>query len=189
VSDHLLPGDDHVTPPRVPNKYAFMNIFWGLLFIVVDIKIDNIDFLVPDLIGYVVIYAALQRLGVEAVDFRRARPFAVGGAIASVFAMIPMSPIQPFAILQTLFDMVLIWHVCNGIVCLADRRNNAGLSAAAINGRRLYLAAAVINVLAAPLGLAAPDVLRILVVPVVAFSLIATLLVMLLLTRASAEAA
>jgi hypothetical protein len=40
-------GNYEVEPTRIPSQRAFMQIFWGLLFIAVDIKVNELDVLVP----------------------------------------------------------------------------------------------------------------------------------------------
>jgi hypothetical protein len=58
-------------------RSAFLRIFWGLLFVALDIRLSSIDFLLPDFIGYILIVSGLNLLTSEHQWFRRARLFAI----------------------------------------------------------------------------------------------------------------
>lgn len=55
---------------------GFISIFWGLLFVVLDIRIGSIDLILPDFIGYILIFKGLTLLAPEHRSFRKARVFA-----------------------------------------------------------------------------------------------------------------
>jgi hypothetical protein len=57
-------------------REGFISIFWGLLFIVVDIRIGPIDFILPDFVGYILIFKGLTSLASEHRDFRKAKALA-----------------------------------------------------------------------------------------------------------------
>ena len=58
-------------------KVAFNRIFWGLLFVVLDIRIDSIDLFLPDFVGYILIVSGLGLLTPHDKWFRRARVMAI----------------------------------------------------------------------------------------------------------------
>jgi len=56
---------------------GFMRIFWGLLFVALDIRFSSIDFLLPDFIGYILIVSGLGLLVQHHQWFRIARVLAI----------------------------------------------------------------------------------------------------------------
>lgn len=58
-------------------KVGFNRIFWGLLFVVLDLRIDSIDLLLPDFVGYILIASGLGLLAPHDKWFRRARVAAI----------------------------------------------------------------------------------------------------------------
>ena len=54
-------------------RESFTSIFWGLLFVVLDIRIGPLDLFLPDFIGYLLIFKGLSLLAPEHRGFRRAR--------------------------------------------------------------------------------------------------------------------
>jgi len=56
---------------------GFMRIFWGLLFVALDIRFSSVDLILPDFIGYILIVSGLNRLVQHHQWFRAARVLAV----------------------------------------------------------------------------------------------------------------
>src|SRR6185503_7701799 len=56
---------------------GFMRIFWGLLFVALDIRFSPVDFLLPDFIGYILIVSGLGLLVQHHQWFRIARVLAI----------------------------------------------------------------------------------------------------------------
>ncbi|HZI61313.1 MAG TPA: hypothetical protein VFD62_11395 [Pyrinomonadaceae bacterium] len=56
---------------------GFNLIFWGLLFVVLDIRISSVDLVLPDFVGYILIASGLSRLASHHQWFRTARIFAI----------------------------------------------------------------------------------------------------------------
>lgn len=52
---------------------GFNRIFWGLLFVVLDIRISSLDLVLPDFVGYILIVSGLSRLTPYHQWFRTAR--------------------------------------------------------------------------------------------------------------------
>jgi len=71
-------------------REAFIRIFWGLLFVALDIRISSIDLILPDFIGYILIVKGLNSLAPEHRGFRRARVFAVIMIFLSIPSLIEM---------------------------------------------------------------------------------------------------
>jgi hypothetical protein len=58
-------------------KVGFNRIFWGLIFVVLDIRINSIDLFLPDFVGYILIASGLGLLAPYDKWFRRARVIAI----------------------------------------------------------------------------------------------------------------
>lgn len=58
-------------------KVGFNLIFWGLLFVVLDIRISSVDLFLPDFVGYILIVSGLSRLAPYHQWFRTARILAI----------------------------------------------------------------------------------------------------------------
>ncbi len=58
-------------------KVGFKRIFWGLLFVVLDIRINSFDLFLPDFVGYILIVSGLGFLAPHDKWFRRARVMAI----------------------------------------------------------------------------------------------------------------
>jgi len=58
-------------------KVGFNRIFWGLLFVVLDIRLNSIDLFLPDFVGYILIVSGLGLLAPHDKWFRRARVMAI----------------------------------------------------------------------------------------------------------------
>lgn len=56
---------------------GFNRIFWGLLFVVLDIRISSVDLVLPDFVGYILIVSGLSRLAPHHQWFRTARILAI----------------------------------------------------------------------------------------------------------------
>jgi hypothetical protein len=78
-------------------REAFISIFWGLLFVVLDIRIGSIDLVLPDFIGYILIYKGLTSLAPEHRGFRAARVLAATMFFVSIPSLVEMSgnPMDP----------------------------------------------------------------------------------------------
>jgi len=58
-------------------KVGFNRIFWGLLFVILDIRVNSIDLFLPDFVGYILIASGLSLLAPYDKWFRRARVLAI----------------------------------------------------------------------------------------------------------------
>lgn len=56
---------------------GFMRIFWGLLFVALDIRFSSIDLILPDFVGYILIASGLSLLAPHNKWFRTARVLAI----------------------------------------------------------------------------------------------------------------
>lgn len=113
---------------------SLMSIFWGLVLIVVDIKLNDFDLLFPDFLGYILIYGALVTLAQVSPRFGIAKPYAAAMVIVSIVEMMHINPFSIVSTLGIVLDFLMIWHACNGIIELALQRRNISL----LKKRNLY---------------------------------------------------
>lgn len=58
-------------------QVGFNRIFWGLLLVVLDLRVNSVDLFLPDFLGYILIASGLGLLVQYDRWFRRARPLAI----------------------------------------------------------------------------------------------------------------
>jgi hypothetical protein len=58
-------------------RAGFIRIFWGLLFVVLDVRINSLDLFLPDFVGYILIVTGLTMLAPYDEWFRRLKPIAM----------------------------------------------------------------------------------------------------------------
>jgi len=78
-------------------RNAFTSIFWGLLFVVLDIRIGSIDLILPDFIGYILLFQGLTALAPDHRSFRTARVLAAVMIVGSLPSLIEVGtdPVDP----------------------------------------------------------------------------------------------
>jgi hypothetical protein len=165
----------------------FMRIFWGLVFIVVDIKLNDFDLLLPDFVGYFLIYTALAKLQEIHPRFRIAKLYAASMVFVSTSELLHIDLLSIVSASGIVLDFLMIWHTCAGIIELALQRGNLSLVRAATNRRALYFVLATTGLFARIVAFVAPDLTGALIIPLVVFGLTVVLLIMFLMRKASIE--
>lgn len=166
---------------------SFMRIFWGLLFIILDININDLDLILPDFFGYILIYTALASLEQLHPRFGKAKPYAAAMVIVSLAEMLHINPLSVLRILEIILNLLMIWHICTAISEVALERSNNSLSDMATKRRTLYMVVSLTQLIVAAIVLVAPELIGVIAVPLIVFTLTAVLLVMMLMRRASLE--
>jgi len=166
---------------------SFMRIFWGLLFIILDIKLNDLDLILPDFIGYILICTALASLEQLHPRFGKAKLYAAAMVIVSLAEMLRINPFSVLRILEIVLNLLMIWHTCTAIREVALERSNISLSDTATKRRTLYMVVSLTHLLVAATVLVAPDLVVTIAVPLIIFTLTAVLMVMMLVRRASME--
>ena len=105
---------------------GFNLIFWGLLFVVLDIRISSVDLVLPDFVGYILIAIGLSRLAPHHQWFRTARILAIVLVFVSLTTLVEIAVDAKQAPrlkrewistltgeLSTFDDIALILHVCS----------------------------------------------------------------------------
>ena len=76
------------------NRKGFHNVYWGLVFVVLDVRIGPYDVFLPDIVGWVLIAMGVHRLSSDHPPFGRLTRLAVFLAVVSLidFPTVKMSP-------------------------------------------------------------------------------------------------
>ena len=172
---------------------GYKKLFWGFIFMF-DFRIGNLDIL-PDIIGYILFYIALNYLEDRNTYFGNAKKFALPMIFVSIFDIYQVSiPIQElgneplgfFAIIIgsiiAIVNLFMVYNICKGIAREADKIQDYDLSAKATFRWKLYLANSIILLT----GILIPPILAIFLIFIVIFAIV-TYLLMLGLMRTSAE--
>jgi hypothetical protein len=168
-------------------RAAFMQLFWGLLIIAVDVKFEGFDAILPDPIGYVFMISALRYLSRIGSDFSKAMPYAVLAGIVSIPLTFSFDPHFVLTLLSVVLDAVTIWYICSGIIQVAMERGNSDLVVVAETRRKWYATAALASLTVASLNVVFPELAVLLLLPVALIVFAGGVLVMLLLRRAAIE--
>lgn len=176
-------------------KLGFSKIYWGFLFFF-DFRIQGFDIL-PDIIGYWLIYLGLKELVSMSLHFAVAKKYSVILGILSVFDLYQVQmPIQQFnidplsgliilmGIIITILDLLMVFHLCYGIAELAKGRGVIDLESIALNRWRYYLYLRIATAVAVPIALIIPPLVILLVIPLIVISIIVFLLMMGLMKQA-----
>ncbi len=163
-----------------------MQIFWGILVVVVDVKLERLDVLI-DPVGYFLIFNALGPLGSVQENFGTAKPFALAALLVSIPATFGFNPAQLTFVLETALGICLFWLICTGILRLATAQGKVNLSASALRVRTLIVMTYVVNAFVVAVAQPTPEIGQVLAVPAVGFSLVVMALSLFLLRSASIE--
>lgn len=182
-------------------KDAFMKMFWGFLFIFLDIRINGIDFVLPDFFGYILIVFGLAALSGLHPRFRKANAYAKIMVLLSFLDLVEMRRVigrrggltvwhhslWPLTLLAMILNLIMVWHICRAISELSEASGNRNLADTATVRWKLYVGVAVIVWCIGLLALAESDLARLAVIPTVIFAIVAMILLMGLMLRASRE--
>ena len=175
---------------------GFRRIFWGLILVVLDLRLDESIDLLPDFLGFVLVTMGLGLLAPLSGRFRTARVLA---------AMLIVLSLADFAtptreegaewfdgwraleIFVDVVDVAMVWLLCGGIASLARRRGLPDLRYRAQMRRGLYLGFQVVSWVLLFALKDAPEPPVALVLGLVVFAFVVMLLLMGLMLRAARE--
>lgn len=174
---------------------GFGSIFWGFLFMF-DFRIQGVDIL-PNFIGYLFMYSGLGNLSSYSSEFGNAKKYSIPLAVLSVFSLyqvqnpVEQVTIDPLSIglfavgiITTVLDLLLVNHLCLGIIDLAKDQSNDALQELAHHRWKYYLYYKVIFIIWIPLGVVAPFLLVIGFIPMFIISIAVLVLMMALMKKA-----
>jgi uncharacterized membrane protein len=173
---------------------GFGSIFWGFLFMF-DFRIQGLDIL-PNVIGYLLMYFGLGKLSSYSSEFDNAKKYSIPLAVLSLFSLyqvqkpVGQMTFDPFSvvlllvgIITTVLDLLLVYHLCLGIIYLAKNQSNNELQDLAQRRWKYYLFYKVIFTVWFPLGLIAPILFTIGFIPLFVFSITVVVLMMTLMKK------
>jgi hypothetical protein len=117
----------------------FGQIFWGLLFAILDLNINGFD-LLPDFVGYFLIAAGCSGLASESKHFSTAQTWSLTLAIlALVSFVIPNDLDTLFGFLRLAVDCAMMWFLLGGVMEFTTARERLDLSERASHRRVAYV--------------------------------------------------
>lgn len=157
---------------------GFSNMFWGFLIILLDFRIDGFD-IIPDFIGYWMIYIGLGELSTWNVHFKAARKYVpILGILAVLDSFQFQRPINEFSLepmviggfilglVLSVIDLLMVYNICKGISEIAEKSNLTDLSLKAMNRWQLYLYVKIGFMIIWPFMLISPGFVVVLGIPI-----------------------
>ena len=156
----------------------FEYVFWGLLLVTVDVRIQRFDIL-PDFLGYLLVLAGCRGLVAASPDFGTAAIFS--GLLIPVSLLDFVTP-SPAAIALTFVGLLLncgvIWFLLGGIMSLGASYQRPDLATKADERRRAYIIGAGVAMLGILVGQASPGTGSLLVILAAVVMLVLVVLVL-----------
>jgi hypothetical protein len=117
----------------------FAQIFWGLLLVLLDFRINRVD-LFPDFLGYILVAIGCRELANVSRHFATANTFAwVSVGLALLGFLLSRGVAQVFGLVALAVDCAMMWFLLGGIMELALARQRADLAQRASNRRIAYV--------------------------------------------------
>lgn len=172
---------------------GFSTLFWGFLFVFFDFRFNRFD-LLPDLIGYIVVFSGFSRLASVHDYFRKAKYASIPLLLFSILDLlgIPLQmhistdgssnlslPVILVSLAFALVDLYMMYHLCKGIGYVAKLTGEAHLQRMA-EVRWSYYLWLTLLLFALPL-LASVHILSVLGLLIIPLFILSTILYILLL--------
>jgi low temperature requirement protein LtrA len=165
----------------------FAQIFWGLLLVILDLRINRIDIL-PDFLGYILVALGCGGLTSFSRDFSTARTLSwILVAFALVGYVLHGSAATVFGILNLAVDCAMMWFLLGGVMELAMARQRSDLSERASNRRIAYVVVMCLATLASLVAQGSRELAVVMVVVLVICILPLLFLILHLIHRAKHE--
>lgn len=172
---------------------GFSKIFWGFIFLF-DFRFNGVD-IIPDFIGFILIYFGLQKLVEKNNNFELAKNLAFPLIFISVFDIyqiqkpenniITMSGIGLIiGVVFTILNLIMVYRICLGISEIANERSENELATKSMNRWTLYLINQIIIWFMSLTSFVFKNSLAILVLPVIIFSFVVYILMLMLFKEA-----
>ena len=111
------------------------NIFWGLLLLLFDIKINEIS-LLPDFVGYLLIYFGMKEHNLKhgTIDaYAKAQPWAIAGTVFSAIFWLPLFDAGYIpTIVGIALHLVVTWFIARGVQQM-EQQSEREISASRLN--------------------------------------------------------
>jgi hypothetical protein len=118
---------------------CFGKVFWGLLLVVLNLKIEGID-LLPDFIGYILVAVGCRGLENASPCFSKACLLSGVLAVLSLIGFILVDGAAiAYGIVVLVVDSAMMWFLLGGVMELAEARVRMDLFVRASNRRNAYV--------------------------------------------------
>lgn len=179
---------------------AYNRIFWGYLLVLLDLRIQTLD-IIPDFIGFMMIFVALGTLAAQHEDYGQARPFAL---ILIFFSLVELFQLPQTNLLQTplsaqntvllmigqvaaIVQLFMVYRICRAVAALAAVQGLPDLEGKAKARWRFFFGITAVILAATPFMLNLTDEWKILFLVLVILGFAANLLIMLLVRGAGRQ--
>ncbi len=141
----------------------YSNLFWGFMLVLINIRIGGVSIL-PDFVGFILIYYALNKLALQHHSYGKAKPF----AFMLIFLALPniyegptqnllYNPLTSQSLLLLLLgqiyvvmQIVMIYYICRAITGLAEERDLTELLQYNRSVWRFYLVVSGVSLFVTP---------------------------------------
>jgi uncharacterized membrane protein len=124
----------------------FIQIFWGLLLVILDFQINGLDVL-PDILGYILVALGCRGLSEASPHFSTAAILAWIMVVLAVVSLAMRVNFPPLSIVYMVIDCAMMWFLLGGVIQLADSRQRRDLSQRASGRRIAYVTIASLSTL------------------------------------------
>ena len=126
----------------------FALIFWGLLLVFLNFRIDHVDIL-PDFVGYILVAVGCSRLSGASRCFPTARSLSCVLVLFDVLSYaLSGSAATSFNLLERIVHCTMMWFLLGGLMELAQAQHRTDLSDRASRYRAAYVVAMCLATLA-----------------------------------------
>lgn len=171
---------------------GFNNLFWGFILTQFDFRVEGLNML-PDTMGYLIIYHGLEQLMEHNKHFKTARIIALPLVFLSIFDLFTVNQLAhdikawvflTGGIVTGVVDLLLVYHICIGIAELALASRHDDLEIPAYKRWRYYLYAKICYLILTPVMIMGPRWTGILLLPLFITVIISAILLLKLISRA-----
>lgn len=179
---------------------VYNSMFWGFIFALLDFRVSAID-IIPDFIGFIMIFSALGKLTAQHEYFGKARPFAFALILLALPDLIqlqannllenPMSSqLLGFVLNGQIFmiaELFMVFWICKAIYTLAQQTGLSDLAARARSRWHFFLGITAGVIFITPFTYNLPEEWQALFIVMVISGFAANLLIMFLIRSAGRE--
>ena len=115
-------------------------LFWGLLLVIFDFRLSDLD-LLPDFLGYIIVAVGAAGLIEASARFRTARNLSWALAFLSVAGLFFVRDVSVvLGLINTALDCAMVWYLLGGVMDISTAKGRPDLAGQASNRRVAYLA-------------------------------------------------
>jgi hypothetical protein len=166
----------------------FNQIFWGLLLVILDLRLSRIDVL-PDFIGYILVALGCGGLVALSSQFSTARIVSWILVVSSLAWFVVTGLGWVFTLVHIALDCVLMWFLLGGVMEFASAKTRPDFAERASKLRIAYVALMAVGALAGIVARASHNVAKVMAFVVIIGSVILLAFILHLIHRVKRELA